>query len=153
MKKISVVATNACGWPNLTKLRNGQILCTYFNAPSHGLMEGDLVCSISDRMGLNWIKRGVVAKHLRVETVCIWPLVWQIMEICFTSAVDFVKEEKFTGFSGRGFPDQQIAEKHGRKIHPLKYQRSYKIKSPFAGLSLSVKKLAYSCYDRKFRES
>ena len=62
-KKISVVATNACGWPNLTKLKNGQILCTYFNAPSHGLMEGDLVCSISDRMGLNWRKRGVVAKH------------------------------------------------------------------------------------------
>ncbi len=62
-KKISVVATNACGWPNLTKLKNGQILCTYFNAPSHGLMQGDLVCSISNRNGLNWRKRGVVAKH------------------------------------------------------------------------------------------
>ena len=51
MSRFSVIATNACGWPNLTRLRNGQVLCTYFNAPSHGLMEGDLVCSISDRKG------------------------------------------------------------------------------------------------------
>ena len=85
-----MVATNACGWPNLTKLKNGQVLCTYFDAPSHGLMEGDLVCSISDRMGLNWKKRGVVAKHPKGGTVCIWLLVWRIMEIYFASAVDFL---------------------------------------------------------------
>ena len=43
---LSVVATHACGWPNLTKLSNGDLLCVYFNAPSHGQMEGDLVCSL-----------------------------------------------------------------------------------------------------------
>ena len=46
---------NFCGsnpglWmANLTKLRNGQVLCTYFNAPSHGLMVGDLICSFPSR--------------------------------------------------------------------------------------------------------
>lgn len=62
MKQLLVVARNACGWPNLTRLKNGQVLCTYFNAPSHGLIEGDLVCSISDKNGRNWKKLSVVAK-------------------------------------------------------------------------------------------
>jgi hypothetical protein len=42
---LSVVATHACGWPNLTQLENRDLICTYFNAPSHGLLEGDLICS------------------------------------------------------------------------------------------------------------
>ena len=100
-KKISVVATNACGWPNLTKLKNGQVLCTYFNAPSHGLMQGDLICSISDRNGLNWRKRGMVAKHpkggnrmhLAVGMANNGDL------LCFSSGF-YIKEEKFAGFSG-----------------------------------------------------
>ena len=100
-KKISVVATNACGWPNLTKLKNGQILCTYFNAPSHGLMQGDLICSISDRNGLNWRKRGVVAKHpkggnrmhLAVGMANNGDL------LCFSSGF-YLKDDKFASFSG-----------------------------------------------------
>ena len=56
MNKLAVVATNACGWPNLTKLKNGQVLCTYFNAPSHGLKEGDLVLlvTVKGRTGKNF---------------------------------------------------------------------------------------------------
>ena len=49
--RVSVVATDACGWPNLIKLENGELLCFYFNAPSHGLMEGDIVCSPKYRGG------------------------------------------------------------------------------------------------------
>ena len=63
MKEMSVVAEEACGWPNLTRLPNGEVICVYFNAPSHGLEEGDLVCAVSDDGGLNWKARGVVAPH------------------------------------------------------------------------------------------
>ena len=61
MKSLSVIATNACGWPNLTKLPSGKVLCTYFNAPSHGLLEGDLVSSISNENGSKWKKHGIVS--------------------------------------------------------------------------------------------
>ena len=101
MNQLVVIATNACGWPNLIKLNNGQVLCTYFNAPSHGLMEGDLVCSLSDRNRKKWKKLSVVAKkpkggnrmHLAVGQAHNGDL------LCFNSGF-FVKDEKFVGFSG-----------------------------------------------------
>ena len=62
-KKIVVVADDSCGWPNLTRLPNGEVICTYFNAPSHGLEEGDLVCSASGDGGMTWTRRGIVAMH------------------------------------------------------------------------------------------
>lgn len=101
MKQLLVIARNSCGWPNLTKLKNGQVLCTYFNAPSHGLIEGDLVCSISDKNGRNWKKLSVVAKkpkggnriHLAVGMAHNGDI------LCFSSGF-FVKDEKIVGFSG-----------------------------------------------------
>ena len=101
MNDLLVIATDCCGWPNLTKLENGHILCTYFNAPSHGLIEGDLVCSISDRKGQNWKKLSVVAKrpnggnrmHLAVGLGHNGDI------LCFNSGF-FVKDKKFVRFSG-----------------------------------------------------
>jgi hypothetical protein len=101
MQKLSVIATNACGWPNLTKLPSGKVLCTYFNAPSHGLLEGDLVCSISNRKGSEWKKLSTVAgrpkggnrMHLAVGLAGNGDL------LCFSSGF-YVEEEEFKGFSG-----------------------------------------------------
>ncbi len=101
MKRISVVATDACGWPNLTTLPSGRVLCTYFNAPSHGLLEGDLICSVSDRKGGNWKKLSTVAPrpkggnrmHLAVG------LAHNGDVLCFSSGF-FVKDDEFIGFSG-----------------------------------------------------
>ena len=152
-KKISVVATNSCGWPNLTKLKNGQVLCTYFNAPSHGLMQGDLICSISDRNGLNWRKRGIVAKHprggyrmhLAVGVANNGDL------LCFSSGF-YVKEEKFAGFSGHWL---SRSNDRGKTWHvdsapqvPEKIQSAI----PFGRIiSMGGKKLAYTSYRSKGR--
>ena len=153
MKKISVVATNACGWPNLTKLKNGQILCTYFNAPSHGLMEGDLVCSISDRMGLNWKKRGVVAKHpkggnrmhLAVGMANNGDL------LCFSSGF-YVKEEKFVGFSGHWLSRSSDRGKTWHMDSAPQVPKIIQNAIPFGRIiSLGGKKLAYSSYRSKGR--
>jgi len=101
MKKLSVIATNACGWPNLTQLSSGRVLCTYFNAPSHGLLEGDLVCSISNRKGTGWKKLSKVAPkpkggnrmHLSVGCAGNGDV------LCFSSGF-YVQNGEFTGFSG-----------------------------------------------------
>ena len=152
-KKISVVATNACGWPNLTKLKNGQILCTYFNAPSHGLMQGDLVCSISNRNGLNWRKRGVVAKHpkdgnrmhLAVGMANNGDL------LCFSSG-QFVKEDKFIGFSGHWLSRSSDRGKNWYVDKCPKVPKIIQSTIPFGRIiSIDDKKLAYSCYRSKGR--
>jgi hypothetical protein len=122
MSKISVIATNCCGWPNLTKLENGQVLCTYFNAPSHGLIEGDLVCSISDQNGSKWIKQSVVAQrpnggnrmHLAVGQCHNGDL------ICVNSGF-FIKDEKLLVFQVIGYQDPRIWERHGPPIVALRY--------------------------------
>jgi hypothetical protein len=57
-----VVIDNVCAWPNLTTLRDGTILATIFNRPSHGRMEGDVECWASAD-GRFWERRGTAAAH------------------------------------------------------------------------------------------
>ena len=98
---LSVVATHACGWPNLTKLADGDLLCVYFNAPSHGLMEGDLVCSKRKPSEKRWKKASIVSKrppngnrmHLAVGQAHNGDL------LCFSSGF-IINDEKFVGFAG-----------------------------------------------------
>jgi len=57
-----VAIDNVCAWPNLATLRDGTIVATIFNKPSHGRAEGDVECwATSD--GLFWSKRGTAAPH------------------------------------------------------------------------------------------
>jgi len=39
-----VAVDNVCAWPNLTVLRDGTIIATIFNSPSHGRVEGEVEC-------------------------------------------------------------------------------------------------------------
>lgn len=57
-----VAIDNVCAWPNLKTLRDGTIVATIFNQPSHGRMEGDVECwaSIDGRF---WRRRSVAAAH------------------------------------------------------------------------------------------
>lgn len=55
-----VAVDNVCAWPNLTVLRDGTIVATIFNQPSHGRMAGDVECWAS-RDGATWTKRGTPA--------------------------------------------------------------------------------------------
>ena len=148
MKILSVIATNACGWPNLTKLKNGQVLCTYFNAASHGLEEGDLVCSVSDRKGENWKKRSVVAKHpeggnrmhLAVGMAHNGDL------LCMSSGF-FVKDGKFTGFSGHWLSRSSDRGKTWNVDHFPELPRFIRFSIPYGRvIQLGGKKLAYSSY-------
>ena len=152
-KKICVVATKACGWPNLTKLKNGQILCTYFNSPSHGLMEGDLVCSVSDSRGLNWRKRGIVAKHpkggnrmhLAVGMANNGDL------LCFSSGF-YVKEKKFAGFSGHWLSRSTDRGKTWVVDFSPSVPKIIKNTIPFGRIiSMGGTRLAYSSYRSKGR--
>jgi hypothetical protein len=54
---------NVCAWPNLTQLRDGSIIASIFNHPSHGLAEGDVECWASVDGGRLWKLRGVAAPH------------------------------------------------------------------------------------------
>lgn len=57
-----VAIDNVCAWPNLATLRDGTIIATIFNKPTHGRAEGDVECwATSD--GLFWSKRGTAAPH------------------------------------------------------------------------------------------
>ena len=58
-----IAVDNVCAWPNLTLLRDGAIVATIFNKPSHGQMEGDVVCYASDDGGKTWRLRGIPAPH------------------------------------------------------------------------------------------
>ncbi|MCX7826381.1 MAG: glycoside hydrolase [Verrucomicrobiae bacterium] len=57
-----VAIDNVCAWPNLATLRDGTIVATIFNQPSHGRAEGD-VDVWATRDGLFWAKRGTAAPH------------------------------------------------------------------------------------------
>src|ERR1035441_3633139 len=57
-----VAIDNVCAWPNLTLLKDGTIIATIFNQPSHGRMEGDVECWASAD-GEFWQKRGAAAVH------------------------------------------------------------------------------------------
>jgi Neuraminidase (sialidase) len=57
-----VAIDNVCAWPNLATLRDGTIVATIFNKPSHGRAEGDVECWATTD-GLFWAKRGTAAPH------------------------------------------------------------------------------------------
>lgn len=58
-----VAVDNVCAWPNLTVLRDGTVIATIFNQPSHGLCEGDVECWGSEDGGRTWALRGTPAAH------------------------------------------------------------------------------------------
>lgn len=58
-----VAVDNVCAWPNLTVLRDGTIVATIFNQPSHGSVAGDVECWASADRGRTWQKRGTPAPH------------------------------------------------------------------------------------------
>lgn len=58
-----VAVDNVCAWPNLTLLRDGSIVATIFNQPSHGSVAGDVECWASKDGGRSWQKRGTPAPH------------------------------------------------------------------------------------------
>lgn len=57
-----IVIDNVCAWPNLTLLRDGSLAAIIHNRPSHGRMEGDLDCWVSQN-GEFWEKRGQPAPN------------------------------------------------------------------------------------------
>lgn len=57
-----VAIDNVCAWPNLATLRDGTIIATIFNQPSHGRAEGDVECWATTD-GLFWSRRGTPAPH------------------------------------------------------------------------------------------
>ena len=58
-----VVADNACAWPNLTVLPNGDIVAVIFNSPYHANTIGDVECWGTGDNGETWSLRGVPAVH------------------------------------------------------------------------------------------
>jgi hypothetical protein len=148
MKEISIIATNACGWPNLTKLQNGRILCTYFNAPSHGLMGGDLVCSISNKKGDKWKKHGIVSPgpkggnqmHLAVGLACNGDL------LTFSSGF-YVEQGKFVGFTGQRLSRSKDGGQTWETDLSPSIPKDNKGAIPFGRIiQFENGKLAYSCY-------
>ena len=147
-KEIIVVAEEACGWPNLTRLFGGEVVCVYFNSPSHGLKEGDLSCVASTDCGDSWESRGVAAPHpvggnrmhLAVGIAGNGDL------LVFSSGFS-VKDEQFTGFGG------QWLSRSPDSGHSWEINESPNIPSDCKGaipfgriLKLSNQRLAYACY-------
>jgi hypothetical protein len=58
-----VAVDNVCAWPNLTVLRDGAIVATIFNQPSHGSVAGDVECWATTDRGQSWQKVGTPAPH------------------------------------------------------------------------------------------
>lgn len=56
-----VAIDNVCAWPNLTLLRDGTIIVTIHNQPSHLKVPGDVECWASTDRGATWTKRGISA--------------------------------------------------------------------------------------------
>lgn len=61
--KPRVAVDNVCAWPNLTVLRDGAVVATIFNQPSHGQAAGDVDCWATTDGGKTWQKRGTPAPH------------------------------------------------------------------------------------------
>ncbi|MBK8505282.1 MAG: hypothetical protein IPL46_25645 [Saprospiraceae bacterium] len=57
-----IAVDNVCAWPNLTQLKDGSIVASIFNQPSHGRGEGDVDCW-SSKDGRFWNKVGTAALH------------------------------------------------------------------------------------------
>ena len=150
---LSVVATHACGWPNLTKLCNGDLLCVYFNAPSHGQVEGDLVCAIKKTSMKRWANLSVVSQrppngnrmHLAVGQANNGDL------LCFSSGF-ILEKKKFVAFAGHWLSRSQdggatwVEDKN--PAIPSKLRNSI----PYGRIvSLGKNILAYSCYKSQGR--
>jgi len=56
-----VAVDNVCAWPNLTVLRDGTIVATIHNQPSHLKLPADVECWASEDGGRTWAKRGTPA--------------------------------------------------------------------------------------------
>ncbi len=54
---------DATVWPNLTRLSDGTLLLAGFEEPSHGQVEGDVGCWVSDDEGLTWKMQGTLTEH------------------------------------------------------------------------------------------
>ena len=147
-KKIVIVAEEACGWPNLTRLPGGEVICSYFNAPSHGLEEGDLVCSASADGGKSWEPRGVAATHPEGGTRMHLSvgLAGNGDLLAFSSGF-FVEDEEFVGFAGqwlsRSSDDGRTWEEDSKPEIPEPCVGAI----PFGRvLKLTDERLAYTCY-------
>jgi len=57
-----IAVDNVCAWPNLTLLKDGTVVASIFNQPSHGRGEGDVDCW-SSTDGQLWKKIGTPAMH------------------------------------------------------------------------------------------
>lgn len=58
-----IAIDNVCAWPNLSVLKDGTIIASIFNQPSHAKMEGDIECWASEDGGLSWEYRGTPTRH------------------------------------------------------------------------------------------
>ena len=58
-----IAIDNVCAWPNLTLLKDGSLIATIHNEPSHGRHEADVECWASTDGGRIWKLRGVPAPH------------------------------------------------------------------------------------------
>ena len=56
-----VAVDNVAAWPNLTVMRDGTIIATIHNQPSHFKVPGDVECWASTDHGVTWTKRGMCA--------------------------------------------------------------------------------------------
>lgn len=59
--EIVIAVKDVCAWPNLTQLRDGTIVATIHNQPSHLKMPADVDCWASMDNGQTWTKRGTPA--------------------------------------------------------------------------------------------
>lgn len=147
-KQVVVVAKDACGWPNLTRLPNGEVLCTYFNAPSHGLEEGDLVCSASLDDGKSWEPRGVAAAHPEGgNRMHLAVGLDRNGDLLAFSSGFYVEDETFTGFAGQWLSRSANGGRTWTVEETPAIAKACVGAIPFGRvLSLSDGRLAYSCY-------
>ena len=147
--RVSVVATDACGWPNLIKLENGDLLCFYFNAPSHGLMEGDIVCSQKLDYSKRWRRVSTVSKrpkngnrmHLAVGQAHNGDL------LCFSSGF-ILDNGKLTDFAGHWLSRSKDYGKNWTEDRNPIIPNQLRNCIPYGRIIRLAKKgtLAYSCY-------
>ncbi len=147
-KEITVVAEQACGWPNLTRLPNGEVLCTYFNAPSHGLEEGDLVCAASADGGRSWKPRGVAAPHPEGgNRMHLGVGVAGNGDLLVFSSGFYVKDGEFAGFAGQWLSRSADGGRSWEVEEKPAVPEPCSEAIPFGRvLQLSDGRLAYSCY-------
>jgi hypothetical protein len=56
-----VAIDNVCAWPHRMRLRDGTLVATIHNQPSHLQQPADVECWISQDGGAHWTRRGVPA--------------------------------------------------------------------------------------------